>query len=238
MENATVITPILPEPSSSRCYVLRDGTRVRLAPLGPEDREALLLGFEGLSPRSRYLRFFTRMRQLPAAVVDGLLRTDGTDHVALGARRIEPRTGVEEPALVGVARYHRTADDPQVAETAVTVADALQGNGLGRLLLDRLAVTARTHGIDQFRAHTLADNDSIREWLRTARGVTMERDGQVLVYQFDIRQRRQSPWLPGVSGPPHARPQQRPGSRPVAPAPASIRASAAPQDAREEITAT
>ena len=54
--------------------------------LGPSDRADLLAGFEGLSARSRYLRFFSSMPSLPDFITDGLLSTDPLHHVAFGAR--------------------------------------------------------------------------------------------------------------------------------------------------------
>ena len=40
---------------------LRDGAAVVIRPIEPEDREAIVEGFERLSPESRYRRFFGPM---------------------------------------------------------------------------------------------------------------------------------------------------------------------------------
>jgi hypothetical protein len=45
---------------------LRDGSRIRIRPLEPDDRDELAAGFERLSPESRYRRFFGPMKQLSA----------------------------------------------------------------------------------------------------------------------------------------------------------------------------
>jgi GNAT superfamily N-acetyltransferase len=60
---------------------------------------------------------------------------------------------------IGVARYVRLADDAQIAEAAVTVADEYQGRGLGTLLVGVLAATARMAGIERFRAYVLEANE-------------------------------------------------------------------------------
>jgi GNAT superfamily N-acetyltransferase len=146
----------------------------------------LLEGFEGLSSRSRYLRFFSAMPSLPEFIVAGLLNT-GANHVAVGARLIDA-AGRVEPAIVGVARYVRADPESTVAEPAVAVVDALQGFGLGKLLLRRLSRIARRQGITHFRAHTLADNDRVRKILRDAGGEIVLHDGPGLVYCIDIRQ--------------------------------------------------
>jgi hypothetical protein len=43
---------------------LRDGSRVAIRPIEPDDREMLAEGFGRLSPESRYRRFFTPMPAL------------------------------------------------------------------------------------------------------------------------------------------------------------------------------
>ena len=63
---------------------------------------------------------------------------------------------------LGVARFARLADQPEVAEPAVTVVDHAQGKGLGSLLLTRLAAAARERGIERFACEFLAVNEPIR----------------------------------------------------------------------------
>jgi len=66
---------------------------------------------------------------------------------------------------IGVGRYIRLKDDPEVAEVAITVVDAYQGKGLGTLLLGMLAATARVAGVRKFRAYVLEDNLPMRTLL-------------------------------------------------------------------------
>lgn len=165
---------------------LADGTRVSLAFISPKDRGDLRRGFEGLSSRSRYLRFFSSMPTLPGFILDGLVNTDGHDHVAIGARLIDP-AGRLQPEIVGVARYLRERPGASVAEPSVAVVDALHGRGLGSLLLRRLRRAARDHGIDHYRAHALVDNDPIRNMLRASKGRVVTNEGPVLVYDVDLQ---------------------------------------------------
>ncbi|MGH2726728.1 MAG: GNAT family N-acetyltransferase, partial [Actinomycetota bacterium] len=67
---------------------------------------------------------------------------------------------------VGVARYVRLRDEPDVAEPAVTVIDEYQGRGLGTMMMDVLARDAVAHGIRRFRAYVLVDNQPIIKILR------------------------------------------------------------------------
>ena len=65
----------------------------------------------------------------------------------------------EDPdVFCGVARFVRLREDPQTAEAAIVVADALQGQGLGRELGRRLADEARDRGVTRFTASLLSDN--------------------------------------------------------------------------------
>lgn len=133
---------------------LRDGTRVVVRPIAPEDRQLLLDGFDRLSDASRYRRFLTAMPSLNEAAVQYLTDVDHRDHEALLAIG-------EAGEGLGVARYVREADDPAAAEAAVTVVDDWQGRGVGTLLLHALADRARAEGVRTFTALLLADNDDM-----------------------------------------------------------------------------
>ena len=178
-----------PDPTFAPIVTLEDGTRVRLELIGPADRADLLAGFEGLSRRSRYLRFFSAMPTLSAHLVDSLLNTDADHHVAIGARLIDAN-GRVEPPIIGVARYFRSEGSDDTVEPAVAVVDELHGRGLGRALLKAMTRHARSRGIVKMRAHALADNERIRRILTESNGVLVERDGPVMVYDVDIRSQR------------------------------------------------
>src|SRR5262245_60333086 len=143
MTMATVLVDGMP---AERIRRLRDGGRVRLDLLGRDDRADLLAGFDGLSRRSRYLRFFSAMGELPTRILAGLLKTDPYQHVAIGARIVDANDRVEA-SIVGVARYFRTEGAADVAEPAIAVIDALHGRGLGRVLLRAITAHARANGI-------------------------------------------------------------------------------------------
>jgi GNAT superfamily N-acetyltransferase len=53
--------------------------------------------------------------------------------------------------IVAVAHFYRDPKRPERAEAAFTVEDALQGQGIGTRLLERLADIARAKGIKVFR---------------------------------------------------------------------------------------
>src|SRR5580765_7318 len=121
--------------------VLRDGTAVRLRLLAPEDKPALRRGFERLSAESRYARFLAPKTTLSDDELRYLCDIDQEDHFALAAIR-EDGDGHGEPVGLGVARFIRFADRPEVAEAAIAVADEAQHQGLGKHLFLRLVAAA------------------------------------------------------------------------------------------------
>jgi len=139
--------------------MLTDGTQVTIRLVEPGDRELLRQGFQDLSPASRYLRFFGAKPDLSDAELTHLTELDGINQFALGAVR-EGRDGRLEG--LGVARFVRDPHAPELAEAAVTVKDAVQGLGLGTLLLTRLAAAARERGVARFSAEFLATNARVR----------------------------------------------------------------------------
>ena len=143
----------MPTRSRGRTVTLRDGARVRLRPIAAEDKPLLAASFERLSEESRYRRFLTAKSRLSAPELAYLVdQVDHSDHEAITA--LDTDTG----ALLGIARYVRSAEDPETAEVAVTVADDWQRRGLGRALLDRLADRARREGVRRFSALVLGEN--------------------------------------------------------------------------------
>jgi len=139
---------------------LRDGSRVRVRQGHRSDRDLLLRGFERLSPESRYRRFLAPMQELTESTLRYLTEIDHHDHEAMIA--LDDQTGEG----IGVARYVRDPDHPDVAEVAVTVIDDWQGRGLGTLLLEVISARARQEGITRFTALMLATNQEMMDLLQ------------------------------------------------------------------------
>lgn len=130
-----------------------DGTRLYVRHVRPADKDLIAEGWLRLSEETQRRRFLSPKPRLTQRDLRYLTEIDGHDHVALLAVRLEdPRS------LVAVARYVRLKDDPRTAEIAVTVADSMQGKGIGKQLGVLLADEARGRGIRRFSASILADN--------------------------------------------------------------------------------
>jgi acetyl coenzyme A synthetase (ADP forming)-like protein len=129
--------------------VLRDGSTVHLRPVRREDREMLRDLFERLSVDSRTFRFFSGAADLDAAA-------DELSEVDYGGRYGLVATRGDGDRPVGHGTYMQTA--PGRAEVAFAVADEMQGQGLGTILLAHLAEVADEHGIQVFFAEVLPQN--------------------------------------------------------------------------------
>ena len=140
--------------------VLADGTRVRLRPLGSADRDGLAALFARLSPESRYRRFLSPKPSLTARELVYLTDIDRFHHEAVAA--VDPRDG----SIIGVGRYVRFADRPNVADVGFEVADELQGIGIGTALATHIVEHARANGVTLLTASTLWDNRPARAILR------------------------------------------------------------------------
>jgi nucleotide-binding universal stress UspA family protein/GNAT superfamily N-acetyltransferase len=131
---------------------LRDGTRVIVRPIAPDDKALLRDAFERLSPDSRYRRFFRPLSDLSTEELRFFTEVDHHDHEALIA------TDPDGARALGVARFVRDPRDGDRAEAAVAVVDECQGRGLGRVLLERLADRARHERVRNFTALVQGDN--------------------------------------------------------------------------------
>lgn len=161
---------------------LNDGTPVCIRRVRREDEARLRDGIAQLSPQSRYLRFFSGMREAPPQVLRVLASPDGHDHIAWGALRSDlPDT----PAL-GVVHAFRDADEPDMAEFSVAVVDEYHGRGLARLLTAVLLLDCAREGLKQFTVHILPEN---RPAMALARSLGAEGAGYeagVSVLEIDI----------------------------------------------------
>jgi acetyl coenzyme A synthetase (ADP forming)-like protein len=130
--------------------VTRDGSTVHLRPARAGDEAALRALYDRLSADSTRFRF----HGIPAnsdAEVTRLLRADQNNDFVLVAE--------SGGRLSGVAMYLRDVNAPARAEVAFTIADALQGHGVGTRMLEVLAAIARERRIQMFEAWVLHDND-------------------------------------------------------------------------------
>lgn len=161
---------------------LRDGTRVKIRPVVPTDKQRFLDGFGRLSPASRYRRFLAPVDELTSDMLRYFTEVDYRDHFAYVALLADRS---DEPGI-GVARYVRIPDDPEVAEAAVTVVDDYQGRGVGMLLLKALGAVALENDIKRFRGYALESNRPLREILDAMKASTTYDSPGILRVEIDL----------------------------------------------------
>ncbi len=160
---------------------LKDGTRVTIRPIRPEDEPAIVKYHEGLSERSVYFRYFQTLNLTQRIAHERLTRICFIDYdreMALVAEHEDPATG--ERRIIGAGRLtqiHATHD----AEFAVLVTDRYQGRGLGTKLLGSLLDVAKAEGIEKVVADMLPENVEMRRLCeRYGFTVTYDEQAQML----------------------------------------------------------
>jgi GNAT superfamily N-acetyltransferase len=128
---------------------------VTVRPIRPGDRAGIQAMWRRCSFASRLGRFHSPVREIPASYLDAieapptevvaLVATDGRDIVALGS-------------------IHRTADG--AVDLGLLVEDAWQQRGVGRQLIEKLAVCAWSMGGAELRADVSGDRVWVAEMLR------------------------------------------------------------------------
>jgi acetyltransferase len=150
---------------------LRDGRLVRVRSIRPADASMDRAFFEGLSEHSRYMRFMQHLAELTPRLVQQFTQIDDTREMALVA--LVEASGNE--TIVGIARYVAETEQGESAEFAIVIADAWQGHGLGRALMELLIEGARRRGLRTLVGSLLAVNTRMRA-LTTALGFVVHPD--------------------------------------------------------------
>lgn len=160
---------------------LNDGTPICIRKVNSSDEGRLRAGIARLTPHSRYLRFFSGMREPPQGVIDKLLDVDGHDHIAWGAIRTDL---ADRPAL-GVVHAFREKDRADRAEFSVAVIDDYHGLGLARLLTATLLHACKAEGLETLSVSILPENAGALRLTRLLGGHRVQQSGGE-VAEFDI----------------------------------------------------
>jgi acetyltransferase len=136
---------------------LKDGRSVLVRPIHPQDEPIVQSFVRGLSPRSRYFRFHTAIRELDPRMLHAATHVDYRRHLALIAESFDGDVETE----VAAARFVARRDEPRSADFAVAVADAWQRQGLARRLLERLMQVAADRGVRRLHGDVLENNHAM-----------------------------------------------------------------------------
>jgi len=155
---------------------LRDGRKVVIRSIRPNDRDQLAGQLKELSSESFYRRTFSPKRELSGGELKQMTEVDFENIVALVAVMHEDG----HDRIVGGGRYLRMGDAlSRNAEVAFLVNDAHQGLGIGSRIFRHLVAIALASGIAIFEAEVLPSNEAMlrlfdRSGLPATR--TVERD--------------------------------------------------------------
>ena len=127
----------------------------------PEDADIESAFVTGLSPETRHNRLLGGVIRITREYIDRLTTVDFSKDVALAATvMLDSRE-----TLIGVARYVRTFDGKQ-CEFALVIADAWQGRGIGRRMMEKLIAIARSRGLEAMYGEVLSSNVRMLEFCR------------------------------------------------------------------------
>jgi RimJ/RimL family protein N-acetyltransferase len=159
----------------SAVELMRDGRRVEIRALRPDDRAELLAAIGRASTQSLFRRFFAAKRGFTDQEIEFFLHVDFINHVALVAVMEEDG----RPAIVGGGRY--IVLQPRKAEVAFAVIDRYQGQGIGTALMRQLAEIARAAGLRELIAEMLPENiPMLKVFEKSGLRLSTKREAQVV----------------------------------------------------------
>jgi acetyltransferase len=147
----------------SRTWTVASGESLRVRPIRHDDGELEEAFVRGLSLESRYQRMLSGGTKMTPEWIDSMTHIDYHRHMAFAVTNVSDG----EKQFVGVGRY--VVDElKSSADVALVLADAWQGQGLGRRLLEMLLEHAASAGIREAVGVVLATNVAM---LRLARSL-------------------------------------------------------------------
>lgn len=174
----------------SHFFFTSEGSRFRVRPIHPSDKDLLQKGFGELSEKSKYLRLFQISNKLSDAQLIYFTEVDGIQHVAWG---ILDESG-EDPIPVGIGRFVKFKDEQDIAEVAITVIDSHQRKGLGRILFATLNFIAGQIGLKKLRYYVSSENRFALNSLKKFTVLNQENDGSLTILDIKVIPNHQ--WIP------------------------------------------
>lgn len=184
----TVPTQTVPTQTVPTARPRTNDRRLQITDLRAGDTATVRRVFDGLSGRSRYLRFHAGRATLPIRMQRGLADIQPDQHVA--------HVAVLAGRPVGLVRWIRFPDDRRDAELAVEVIDAAQRSGIGRELIRRAARSAVAAGIEHFVGYLSPGNSELRARAISHGGVVDPDDRSLVRLQVGTLLRSLEPRTP------------------------------------------
>lgn len=137
-----------------RQLTLKDGWRVDVRPVRPEDEALYPPFFAKVTQEDLRLRFFAKVKEFSHAFIARLTQIDYARAMAFAA--IEHDTG----DLLGVVRLHADANHEE-GEYAILLRSDLKGRGLGWALMKLMIEYARADGLGRVSGQVLRENTTM-----------------------------------------------------------------------------
>ena len=134
---------------------LRDGRRLEIRSLRPDDRAGLLAAVGRIGAQSLQRRFLGLKRGFTEQEIKYFVDVDFVEHVAL----VAVVTEAEAPVIVGGGRY--VVVETGRAEVAFAIVDQYQGQGIGAALMRHLVLIAWEAGLRELVAEVLVGNTAM-----------------------------------------------------------------------------
>src|SRR4029077_13230248 len=133
-----------------RHVALRDGTRIFVRPIRPEDEHLYARFFAGVTDHDLRLRFFSPVKTSSHTFIVRFTQIDYARAMAFVA--LKESTG----EMLGVVRLHADATY-ESGEYAILVRSDLKGHGLGWLLMQTIIEYARAEGLKTIEGQVLSE---------------------------------------------------------------------------------
>lgn len=173
-----------PDTGLPRVVHLRDGRSCHIRMIEATDAARLQQFVRGLSEVSAQQRFFASVHELSAAQLARFTASPDPMDFAVIAQPLRDGADLSSEPITGTARclraspWHdrrRPSGEAPELEFAVTIADAWQQAGLGRLLLCELINQARARGAGALVGEALSENVRMLDLVRQL-GFTVRSD--------------------------------------------------------------
>ncbi len=142
-------------PTYTARELLRDGSKIEIRALQPEDENDMLAAIGKTSAQSLQRRFFVMKRHFSDKERAFFMDIDFKNHVAIVALAEDAGRKI----IVGGGRY--IVFEPGRAEMAFVVVDTWQSRGVGSLLMHHLVKIANDAGLKQLTADVLPENTAM-----------------------------------------------------------------------------
>ena len=160
------------------------GQPVTLRPLRREDHDIEHAFVSGLSQETRNNRLLGGSVRITREYIERLTTVDFSRDMALAAVLMLDGNEI----LIGVARYVLDASS-RSCEFALVIADAWQGRGIGRRMLEKLIAVARGRGLSRIYGDVLSTNSNMLAFCRKLGFVPSPTEGDATVTRVTLELR-------------------------------------------------